>query len=406
MRRYLWLLISLLLLALAPGAGATLPPEMDELYWGWYNNAQAFEPVTGTDLSAVLTHYVGQAPAYNPGDRPLTRQEVAVMAVQAMGRDGEGRRRDGLSLILADASAVDPQLRGYVEVAVAAGLLEAPWTIRPEEHMTRREASELVWQAMGARARSNLPLKAGQWQPAEPLSFCATPDTRPLRTVVEPIATRLPEESSTVTVYLHNHTNICGQEGKPLAISPNGWQLQIYPFLSTYADVGRPLAAVDLPAPPAELAPGERVTLTAQIGGGLAPGWYTAALVKGAAEGPGQAFTGVLPIDRNQAFYWQNFLVTRSQLNQWDAASRDDRIDGIAKATYGEYVEFAFPEGVSCTPIAATASGQNFTTLLPRQHGTRFGPVPGETDRFGLLAQCGEIEAMWRFAVAPIAKSR
>lgn len=428
MRKIIWIIILLFMLTAAPAAGAGVPADLrvagaENTLWqaleqGWLHTEadglfHPYDPVTGTAMAAMLELALGRAPEYNPGDRPVSRQEIAVMTVQSLGRDLEGRKRDGFTLLYGDKPAVAADKLGYVEVAVGTGVLDTtPYALRPGDTMSRVAAVELIGRAMGAKARTLVALTAGEWAPAEPLGFCATPDTRTLRVVVEPIPARMPEESGPIRIYLHNHTNLCNRAGETLKLPAEGWRLNIFPYLSTNADVGLPLLTAELPAPPAELQPGERVTIDVALGGGLAPGWYTAAV--GGKEGRGSAFTGVLPIERNQAFYWQNFLVTRSTLPEYEGYSRREDY-GLVRAIWSEYVEFQM-ESTECRPAAAVAMGRNFSTLLPATRKTGsgpdlaqitttsfYGPLPGETRTILFEAKCGNTDARWQFQIPPIA---
>lgn len=100
------------------------------------------------------------APSFNPGNK-ITRLELAVALVRALGLDAEARSRagslvtvtySGQTLVVADNAEISPAMRGYVQLALDRGILQAYFSleqgpfdlaptikarVKPEETTTR-----------------------------------------------------------------------------------------------------------------------------------------------------------------------------------------------------------------------------------------------------------------------------
>lgn len=85
-------------------------------------------------------------------DEPITRMEMAVIAVRAMGLQNEAERRAGDELPFSDAHKVEWRYRGYVSVAVEAGVLSGTdeGRIDPGGLVTRRQAAVVVWRVLSS----------------------------------------------------------------------------------------------------------------------------------------------------------------------------------------------------------------------------------------------------------------
>lgn len=93
-------------------------------------------------------------------DRAITRQDIAVMVVRAMGKESEARVNDGSSLGFQDTGKIGVH-KGYIAIAVEAGIITGyeDNTFRPNDTATRAEAVVMVQRmlkATGQLPRSNL----------------------------------------------------------------------------------------------------------------------------------------------------------------------------------------------------------------------------------------------------------
>lgn len=85
-------------------------------------------------------------------DEPITRMEMAVIAVRAMGLQNEAEQRAGDELPFTDAHRVEWRYKGYVAVAVEAGVLSGTddGRIDPGGLVTRRQAAVVVWRILSS----------------------------------------------------------------------------------------------------------------------------------------------------------------------------------------------------------------------------------------------------------------
>lgn len=89
-------------------------------------------------------------------DTAITRQDIAVMVVRAMGQESEALADDGSSLAFRDSDQISVHI-GFIAVAVEAGIITGyeDGTIRPEATATRAEAVVMVQRML--RATGQLP---------------------------------------------------------------------------------------------------------------------------------------------------------------------------------------------------------------------------------------------------------
>ncbi|HHY34599.1 MAG TPA: hypothetical protein GX510_03015 [Firmicutes bacterium] len=85
-------------------------------------------------------------------DEPITRMEMAVIAVRAMGLRNEAEQRAGDELPFSDAHKIEWRYRGYIAVAVEAGILSGTddGRIDPSGLVTRRQAAVVVWRVLSS----------------------------------------------------------------------------------------------------------------------------------------------------------------------------------------------------------------------------------------------------------------
>ena len=83
-------------------------------------------------------------------DEPITRMEMAIIAVRAMGLQRDAEQRAGDELPFSDAHKVEWRYRGYIAVAVEAGVLSGTddGRIDPGGLVTRRQAAVVVWRIL------------------------------------------------------------------------------------------------------------------------------------------------------------------------------------------------------------------------------------------------------------------
>lgn len=119
-------------------------PDLDG-HWlalqGWLEPLLAFGLVQAGD-------YDGQ---FQP-DRPITRQEIAVMAVRALGLVGPAENSPAGTARFADWDNISEGTRGYVGAAADAGVLGGypDGHFRPDRTATRAEAAVIVRRTLGA----------------------------------------------------------------------------------------------------------------------------------------------------------------------------------------------------------------------------------------------------------------
>lgn len=116
---------------------------------------------TFSDVAPGAWHYAYVETAYRLGlilgsggkfrpDDPVTRQEMSVMMVRALGLEQEARAAAEAPLRFADAGQVADWARGHVAVAVQTGLLRGmtPEAFAPAGQATRAQAAVVVMRAM------------------------------------------------------------------------------------------------------------------------------------------------------------------------------------------------------------------------------------------------------------------
>ena len=81
--------------------------------------------------------------AFRPDDR-VTRLAAAVVLVRAAGLRAEAESKAGAYLGYTDAATIPWELRGYVQVAVARGLISSPQQFNPSGTLTRAELARGV----------------------------------------------------------------------------------------------------------------------------------------------------------------------------------------------------------------------------------------------------------------------
>jgi serine protease AprX len=109
------------------------------------------------------------ASIFGPGGK-ATRMDIAVALVRALGLDGEARARagsavsvshNGQTIVLEDNADISPELRGYVQLALDRGLLQAYFSLEQGEFdlqptlKARFEGQELITRAWAAYALAN-----------------------------------------------------------------------------------------------------------------------------------------------------------------------------------------------------------------------------------------------------------
>lgn len=80
-------------------------------------------------------------------DLPITRMEICVMAVRAMGLEDEASKNAGKMLPFDDRDSISASYSGYVSSAVNRGVVKGypDYTFRPQNSSTRREAAVIIY---------------------------------------------------------------------------------------------------------------------------------------------------------------------------------------------------------------------------------------------------------------------
>lgn|GEM_PF-1553757 len=88
--------------------------------------------------------------AFKPDD-PITREDLAVILVNALGKQGEAGTNMSIKAGFTDDASISSWARGYVAVAVKYGLLKGypDGSFRPLGNATRAEACAMVWNYLG-----------------------------------------------------------------------------------------------------------------------------------------------------------------------------------------------------------------------------------------------------------------
>lgn len=90
-----------------------------------------------------LFHDTVRGGAFHPDER-ATRLAAAVVLVRAAGLRAEAESKAGAHLVYTDAASIPWELRGYVQVAVARGLISSPMQFNPSGALTRAELARGV----------------------------------------------------------------------------------------------------------------------------------------------------------------------------------------------------------------------------------------------------------------------
>ena len=74
----------------------------------------------------------------------MTRIAAAVALVRAAGLRSQAEAKAGMPLAFLDAATIPTELRGYVSLAVAEGLLGSDSLFRPQSPLTRGELAQAI----------------------------------------------------------------------------------------------------------------------------------------------------------------------------------------------------------------------------------------------------------------------
>lgn len=107
----------------------------------------------GPYIDAAATLRIIRPEEYPAGfdpDAPITRLEISVMAVRALGLENEVSGETGTQLEFADSEDISEAYRGYVAKAIEWGVLRgySDSTLRPGNQATRREAAVIIYRLM------------------------------------------------------------------------------------------------------------------------------------------------------------------------------------------------------------------------------------------------------------------
>lgn len=100
-------------------------------------------------ISAGILDVREYGPNFGPGV-DVTRQEMAVLIVRAMGLEGEAAARGGTALEFGDQGDVPAWARGYIALASARGVITGypDKSFGPKRPARRAEAAAMVWRML------------------------------------------------------------------------------------------------------------------------------------------------------------------------------------------------------------------------------------------------------------------
>jgi hypothetical protein len=133
-------------LALALVVGARVPqylPGLPTYQDVRDNNTMLFVESVQASPTGSLFSDVTAGGRFRPSEE-ATRLVAAVALVRAAGLRAEAESKSNASLAFLDASSIPAELRGYVAVAVAKGLIQANNYFRPQNSLTRGELAHAI----------------------------------------------------------------------------------------------------------------------------------------------------------------------------------------------------------------------------------------------------------------------